>query len=125
MKNNKFAILCVDDDTDILDQFKVVLEANGYLFFGALTAEEGLKVYKEQKPDLLIVDLMMEKVDSGMSLLNDLKAEGCKAPIYMLSAVGQQLSYNMDISNLNIAGVFQKPIEFKDLLNTLKNKLKA
>jgi Response regulator containing CheY-like receiver, AAA-type ATPase, and DNA-binding domains len=125
MKNNKFQILCVDDDTDILNQFKVVLEANGYLFLGALSADEGLKVYKEKKPDLLIVDLMMEKVDSGMSLLKDLKAEGCKAPIYMFSAVGQQLSYNMDISNLNIAGVFQKPIEFKELLNTLKNKLKA
>jgi DNA-binding response OmpR family regulator len=125
MKNDQFIILCVDDDMDVLDQFKTVLEANGYIFLGAQNAEEGLKAFRNQHPDLIIVDLMMEKVDSGMILINDLKAEGCKVPMYMFSAVGQELSNTIDVSNLEIAGVFQKPVDFKDVLVALKKKLKA
>jgi Response regulator containing CheY-like receiver, AAA-type ATPase, and DNA-binding domains len=125
MTNKQFVILCVDDDADILDQMKTVLEANGYRMVGAGSAEAGLKQYKESKPDLVIVDLMMEEVDAGTSLVKELKALGNKAPIFMLSAVGDQLSSNISPTDLGLSGVFQKPIEFKSLLSTLKTKLKA
>jgi DNA-binding response OmpR family regulator len=125
MKNNKFVILCVDDDADILDQMKTVLEANGYLMVGAGSAEGGLKQYKESKPDLVIIDLMMEEVDAGTSLVKELKALENKAPIFMLSAVGDQLTQNISPTELGLSGVFQKPIDFKSLLSTLKTKLKV
>jgi DNA-binding response OmpR family regulator len=125
MKDKKFVILCVDDDPDILDQMKTVLEANGYLMVGATSAEAGLKQYKESCPDLVIVDLMMEEVDAGTSLVTELKALGNKAPVYMLSAVGDQLTQNISPTDLGLSGVFQKPIAFKSLLSTLKTKLKA
>ncbi len=125
MKNQQFVILCVDDDDDILDQMKTVLEANGYLMVGAGSAEAGLKKYKESNPDLVIIDLMMEEVDAGTSLVTELKALGNKAPIFMLSAVGDQLTRNISPTDLGLSGVFQKPIEFKSLLATLKTKLKA
>jgi DNA-binding response OmpR family regulator len=125
MKTNKFVILCVDDDRDILDGLKTVLEANGYLFVGAGSAEDGLKAVAQHKPDLIMLDLMMEEIDSGTQLVKDLMAQGCKAPVYMLSAVGDQLNAHVDTTKLGLAGVFQKPIDFKSLLDTLKTKLKA
>ncbi len=124
MKNGKFVILCVDDDQDLLDALKLVLEKNGYQMVAARSAEEGLRKYTEVCPDLVIVDLMMEEVDAGTALVRDLKAAGNAAPIYMLSSVGDNLHSNIDYSELGLAGVFQKPINNQQLLNVLKNKLK-
>lgn len=124
MKDGKHVILYVDDDQDFLDSMRMVLEANGYIMAEAGSAEEGLKVYKETNPDLVIVDLMMEEVDAGTSFVRDLQAMGNKAPVYMLSSVGDNLSLNTDYTDLGLSGVFQKPVDSGALLTILKTKLK-
>ncbi len=125
MKDGKFVILCVDDDQDLLDALRLVLEKNGYVMVAARSAEEGLRRYHETAPDLIIVDLMMEEVDAGTSLVRNLKAAGNTRPVYMLSSVGDNLSVNVDFTELGLAGVFQKPIDNQQLLNVLRSKLKA
>ncbi len=124
MKDGKFVILYVDDDQDFLDAVRMILEPNGYIMAEALTAEQGLKVYKEHQPDFIIVDLMMEEVDAGTSFVKELKALGNTAPVYMLSSVGNSLSISTDYSSLGLSGVFQKPIDPQTLLTVLKTKLK-
>ncbi|MBN2494654.1 MAG: response regulator [Deltaproteobacteria bacterium] len=124
MKDGKFVILCVDDDSDILESLKLVLEANGYIMASAPTAEEGLEVFQAEKPDLLIVDLMMEEIDAGTRFVKDLQALGNTAPIYMLSSVGDELHQSIDAGKLGLAGIFQKPIDPDVLLATLKTKLR-
>jgi len=116
-------ILCIDDDPDYLDAVQVILEANGYAMVQAATAEEGLRAFKEQNPDLIIVDLMMEEIDSGASFVKQLRFLGCEAPIYMLSSVGDALQLNIDTAELGLAGVFQKPIEPKTFLSTIQAHL--
>ena len=123
MQDGKHVILVIDDDPDILAVLKTVLETNGYVFAQAASAEEGLRVYKQVHPDLMIVDLMMEEVDAGTSFVKELKAVGNKAPIFMLSSVGDSLSMEADYSQLGLAGVFQKPIDFDNLLGILKARL--
>jgi DNA-binding response OmpR family regulator len=91
----------------------------------AHTAEEGLRIYKERKPDLLIVDLMMEEVDAGTHLVTELRALGDTPPIYMLSSVGDGLSLQTDTTQLGLAGVLQKPVDPQVLLTLLKAKLGA
>ena len=71
MKDGKYVILCIDDEQDILDALRMVLEKNSYIMAEALSAEEGLKVYKAEKPDFLLVDLMMEEVDAGRNFVRD------------------------------------------------------
>ncbi len=124
MKDGKYLILCVDDDEDVLFSLRTVLEKNGYLTAQAFSAEEGLKVYKKECPDFIIVDLMMESVDAGKNLVKEFKLLGNKAPIYMLSSVGDSLASNVDFAELGLNGVFQKPIDSNTLLTTLKTKLK-
>jgi CheY-like chemotaxis protein len=124
MKDGKFVILCVDDDPDILESLKVVLESNGYLFVSAPTAEEGLKRYKAERPDLVLADLMMEEVDAGTRFVKELKLLGNQAPVFLLSSVGDELNRNTDSEGLGLAGIFQKPIQAKVLLAALKSKLK-
>ena len=123
MSDEKPLILCIDDDSDILSFLQVVLEAEGYRFAGAATAEEGLEVYKRMQPDLMIVDLMMEEVDAGTLFARDLKLLGNTAPIFMLSSVGDNLSMTTDYTALGLAGVFQKPLTKDHLLAVLKMKL--
>lgn len=124
MKDGKHVILYVEDDQDFRDSMRIFLEANDYIMAEAASGEEGLKVFTQEQPDLLIIDLMMEEVDSGASLVKELKAIGCTVPIYMLSSVGDSLSMSTDYSELGLSGVLQKPFDFDLLLNILKTKLK-
>ena len=124
MKDGKNVILCIDDDADVLNAIRLVLENNDLTMFEASTAEEGLKVYKSENPDFIIVDMMMEVVDAGRNFVKELRLLNNKAPVYMLSSVGDSLTMNVDFAELGLDGVFQKPIDFNVLLNTIKVKLK-
>jgi len=124
MKDGKHVILSIDDDPDVREALKITLEANGYLFAEAATAEEGLKVYKETQPDFILLDLMMEEIDAGTNFVKELKALGNQAPVYMLSSVGDNLNIMTDYNELGLSGVLQKPIDGKVLLSLLKSKLK-
>ena len=123
MLDGKYVILCVDDDPDVVEADKVLLESEGYVVTTASGAEEALDRYEETRPDVLLIDLMMEEVDAGTSLVKELKARGNTAPVYMLSSLGDALSDNIDYAELGLAGVFQKPLRAEVLLKTLNAKL--
>jgi two-component system response regulator MtrA len=126
MKNSKSVILCIDDDQDLLDSMRIILEGRGYAVETANTAQDGIRLFKTAHPDLVIVDLMMEEVDSGVTLVRDLKALGVKLPpIYMLSSVGDNLNLNIDFSELGLTGVLQKPINPESLAKTIAAQIKA
>jgi len=125
MKDGRHVILCVDDDPDILQTLRMLLDRNGYLMVEAGGAEEALRRYREVEPDLLIVDLMMEQVDSGADLLRGLAALGNTAPAFLLSSIGDELNRTLDAAELGLAGVFQKPIDPTFLLDTLRTRLMA
>ncbi len=123
MKENKYVILTIDDDQDTLESLKLILTTNGYIVEDAFSAESGIKKFKECSPDLIIVDLMMEEVDSGTNCIKELKLLGNEAPIFMLSSLGDQLYSSVDVSSLGLSGVFQKPLDPKTLLRLIKEKL--
>jgi DNA-binding response OmpR family regulator len=123
MKEGKHVILYVDDDRDFLDTTRIVLESKGFIVETAESAEEGLKAFKRCSPDLVLVDLMMEEVDAGAGLVKDLKLAGNAAPVYMLSSVGDQLHMSTDTGALGLSGVFQKPVNFDNLVRTIQQKL--
>ena len=123
MQDGQHVILCIDDDPDILSFLKIVLEAEGYVVPQASSAEDGLKVYKETKPDLLIVDLMMEEVDAGTNFIKEIQVLGNESPIFMLSSAGDNLNMATDISALGLSGVFQKPVDRDQLLTVIRAKL--
>jgi DNA-binding response OmpR family regulator len=124
MQDGKHVILCIDDDPDLLFSLRVVLEAKGYIVATAETADEGIKAYRESKPDLLIIDLMMEEIDAGMRLIKEIYSLGNKAPLYVLSSTGDYLQGVVDLSGYGVTGVFQKPLNPDFLLSLLQTKLK-
>ena len=120
MADKKAVILCIDDDPDILSFLEIVLGGAGYEYVGAESAEEGLRAFRAAVPDAIIVDLMMEEVDSGTGFVKELRALGNRAPIFMLSSVGDSLNLVADYAPLGLAGVFQKPLARQLLLNVLE-----
>jgi CheY-like chemotaxis protein len=124
MQDGKYVILTIDDDPDFLQAIHLLLEAHGYISIQAKSAEEGLNVYKKAKPDLILVDLIMEEIDSGADFAKELRLLGNKAPVFLLSGAGNEMTDNIDCTQLGFTGVFQKPIDNKRLLSVIKAKLK-
>lgn len=123
MQKGKHVILCVDDDPDVLASLGVILASGGYDVVTASTGKEGLKAFRESKPDLVILDLMMEEVDAGTRLLEEMKACDPLVPVFMLSSTGDYFMGAADADGMGLAGVFQKPIDPKILLGLLRAKL--
>ena len=123
MQPSKPVILYVDDDKDYLHATRVGLESGGYTMLAARTAEEGLAVARAQRPDLVLVDLMMEEIDSGTSFVKELRAAGCDVPVLMLSSVGDDLALTADADALGLAGILQKPVDRRALLALIEARL--
>lgn len=84
-------ILIVDDEQDIVESLKFVLEAGGYDCFTAFNGEDGLRLAKELVPDLIILDVMMPKIN-GYKISRLLKYDNKykNIPILMITARSQE-----------------------------------
>ena len=85
-------ILIVDDDPDIVEAMRVVLESKKYEVAVALSGEEGLTMARSERPDLIILDVMMETGSAGFEVSRKLNADQGlrKIPILMLTAIKEK-----------------------------------
>lgn len=81
-------ILVIEDELPMRTALKDCLESEGYRVLTAADGEEGLKRALEEKPDLLLLDIMMPRLD-GYALCAELRRLGNRVPILMLTAKGQ------------------------------------
>jgi DNA-binding response OmpR family regulator len=81
-------ILIIEDETPMRTALKDVVEAEGYRAMTAADGEDGLKRAMDEKPDLILLDVMMPKLD-GYEVCAELRRLGNPAPILMLTAKGQ------------------------------------
>src|SRR3989338_4268921 len=83
-------ILIIDDDPDIVEAMRVVLESKNYQVSNAKSGQEGLKKVNARKPDLIILDVMMETGDAGFEVAREIKKEHPDIPILMLTAIKEK-----------------------------------
>jgi DNA-binding response OmpR family regulator len=89
-------ILIVDDDPDMVEAGRIVLEREGYTVESAPNIVDGLTVLEESKPDLLILDVMMEEADDGLLFARQIRRRGHELPILMLTSVNRAMGLNID-----------------------------
>ena len=89
-------ILIVDDDPDIVEACRLVLEREGYEVEGAVSRADGTKRLEEVKPDLLILDVMMEEPDDGLRMAREIRKAGHTLPIIMLTSINAAMGLNID-----------------------------
>lgn len=119
----KHLILYVDDDADYRFAMRQLLEANGYQMVEAEDGEAGVRAFREHRPELVIVDLMMEEIDSGVNFLREIRGSGSRVPVYLMSSVGDSLSNTTNPIELGFTGVCQKPFSSGWLLSMLRARL--
>ncbi len=89
-------ILIVDDDPDIQEACTLVLEKEGFEVRCASNRAEGLVKVDDVKPDLLILDVMMEEPDDGLTMARELRRRGFDRPIIMLTSVNAAMGLTID-----------------------------
>lgn len=125
MSDSKRTILCVDDDAELLEALRLILESGGYTVETAQSAAEGVKEYQRVQPALVFVDLMMETVDAGLDFVRQARALGATVPIYLLSSVGNDMRRNADAGDLGVTAILEKPLDPQRLLALVRAKLGA
>jgi DNA-binding response OmpR family regulator len=108
-----FKILIVDDDPDMVEAGRIVLEREGYSVQSAPNLEEGLVALAESKPDLLILDVMMEEPDDGLRFARKARREGFNLPILMLTSVNRALGLQIgkDEEVVPVDEFVEKPVD--------------
>lgn len=119
----KKRILIVDDETDLVEMIKMRLEANKYAVLAAYDGQEALDLTKKEKPDLIILDLMLPKID-GYKVCGLLKKDTryAKIPIIIFTARAQEEDRKLG-EELGAEAYITKPFEPKVLLAKIKELL--
>jgi len=124
-------ILVVDDDPDILEAISMILESQGYKVVTARDGVEGLANLKAEKPDLMILDLLMPKMD-GFAVCKELQdprwARYKDIPILILTSVREEASrrrYELETGlELDVDDYVEKPVSPDTLLERVGRLIK-
>jgi len=129
--DNKMArILIIDDDPDIVLAIRMSLEVEGYEVIEANSGAQGIDMIKAERPDLIILDVMMETKTEGFQMALKLHSpdptsefvEFKDIPILMLTAIHSTtpLRFEPDIDYLPVELFVDKPIELEDLVGKVE-----
>jgi len=125
----KKKILLIDDDKDFLMATKFILESGGYEVFLAEDGKTGIEMVKEVRPDLAIVDMMMETWGEGFNVVSKVRSSegGKELPLIILSAVdlqGPYQSFEPSDEFPRVDMVLHKPIKADELLRSADRLIK-
>lgn len=98
LKKEKKTILIVDDDADYLFQLKHGVKDMGFEVISAGTQKEAEDIIQRMRPDLAILDLMMENQDTGFILCHKIKSMYPDLPIIIVSAVTAETGMLFDVT---------------------------
>jgi CheY-like chemotaxis protein len=119
----KAKILIVDDDQDIRDSLQAILEGRQYTAITAADKTDGMEKVKSEKPDLIILDVMMSSWDDGFEMARELKKdeEFKNTPVLMLTGVRDQTGIDFkssagDPTWCPVDAFLEKPVEPGTLL---------
>ena len=128
MANEK--ILVIDDDPDLVEVIRLILEASGYQVFSAINGAQGLQRIKEINPDLIILDVMMDYTTEGFQVSLALRSQETASeyaayrdiPILMLTAIHSTtpLRFSPEEDYLPVDDFVEKPLEPDDLVKKVE-----
>ncbi len=112
-------ILVIDDDPDIREVVREILEGEGYLVTTAANGAEALRVLEQQRPALVLLDMRMP-VLNGWDFAAALRARGARPPILVMTAAQSARRWAEEIG---AQGYIAKPFDLSDLLTAVERLL--
>ena len=122
MKKKK--IIVVEDEPDLVDVVTYNLQREGYLVLAAQRGDEGLNLIRSQRPDLVLLDLMLPGMD-GLSICRQMKSDGSlsEIPIIIASAKGEESDVVIGLE-MGADDYLAKPFSPRELLARIKAVLR-
>ena len=125
-------ILIIDDDPDITEAMKVVLENKGYQVASAAGGADGLERMKQEKPDLVILDVMMSTSSEGFVISREIKSDQNlkKIPSLMVTAAKERTGIDFQAASgdetwLPVEAYLDKPVKPDVLVQKVEELLKT
>jgi DNA-binding response OmpR family regulator len=129
MNTNLKCILCIEDEPEMIDLIRLILGRRGFEVKGANGGVEGLKMIRQESPDLVLLDLMMPDMD-GWEVYQQMKADEKTKhiPVIVVTAKAQSIDKVLGLHIAKVDDYIAKPFSPQDLMNSVEkvlNKTKA
>ena len=120
----KRRIVCIEDEADMIDLVKLILEREGFEVIGALGGEEGIQAIRRERPDLILLDLMMPDID-GWEVYRQIRAdhELKNIPVIVVTAKAQSIDKVLGLHIAKVADYVTKPFGAQELLRSVQKVL--
>ena len=120
MKDITKHILCIEDEPEMIDLIRLILNRRGFEVVGAAGGKEGLEKVRENPPDLILLDLMMPDMD-GWEVYQQIKADEKtkEIPVIVVTAKAQSIDKVLGLHIAKVDDYIAKPFSPQDLLNSV------
>ncbi len=117
-------VLCIEDDPEMIDLIKLILERKGFQFIGAVGGREGLEAIVRERPSLVLLDIMMPDID-GWDVYRQMKAneELKDIPVIVVTAKAQSIDKVLGLHIAKVDDYITKPFGPKELLRSVDKVL--
>jgi DNA-binding NtrC family response regulator len=111
-------VLVIDDDEITLALMHNILEEEGYSIFSTADGPQGIQIYKEREPDVVILDLALPSMN-GLEVLRKLKRHDPDAKIIVVTGHGSEESAKVAL-RYGAWGYIEKPVDFATFLHQIR-----
>jgi DNA-binding response OmpR family regulator len=117
-------LLCIEDEIEMVELIKLVLEKEGYEVIGAMGGLEGLEAVRREKPDLILLDIMMPGIN-GWDVYYRIKEdeEICDIPVIVVTARSQDFERILGLYYAGVDDYLVKPFGPRELLHSVEKVL--
>ena len=117
-------IVCVEDEPEMIDLIQLILDRKGFKVVGASGGKEGLATIRKEKPDIILLDLMMPDMD-GWEVYQKIKAdeETRDIPVIVVTAKAQSIDKVLGLHIAKVDDYIAKPFSPQELLDSIKQVL--
>jgi len=117
-------ILCIEDETEMIDLMRLILGRRGFEVHGAPGGVEGLKMVRELHPDLVLLDLMMPVMD-GWEVYQQMRADETTRdiPVIVVTAKAQNIDKVLGLHVAKVDDYLAKPFSPQELLESVEKVL--
>jgi two-component system response regulator VicR len=116
----KKRILCIEDDQEMIDLMRLILTRKGFELIGSLGGATGLKNIQNEKPDLILLDLMMPEMD-GWEVYQKIKSDETTRdiPVVVVTAKAQSIDRVLGLQIAKVDAYISKPFSPQELLDSI------
>ena len=118
----KKRILCIEDDEDMVDLIRLILTRRGFEVLGASRGASGLEIIRKEKPDLVLLDLMMPEMD-GWEVYQQIKSDEAtqNTPVIVVTAKAQSIDRVLGLHIAKVDDYISKPFSPQELLDSIES----